>query len=403
MYIGNFKNFIKIILKTYRGLRMKLDRDLAQKIVKNTMSVLGKNINIMNHKGIIIGSGDRSRLNTFHEIANKVIENQQPFIIKEEEIDKFQGVKEGINLPIRFQENIIGVVGITGEVKEVTGYGEIVKNMVELILQQEFLRQEIEMETRARENFYQQLLGNSIEAKDLLQDRIKLFKINSNLDRVVFLIKLETFNNKLVTNEMKELNDLHYLNDEDIFLMRGDNLVLVKTLETKEMKLQSKQILKLARILEKHINKKISSPMIGIGQIVNNLDRLYLSYKGAKFAFAVGNKVYKSKNKQIFYINHLGYDYILPFIDYSHSDYFLHNLFDKDIEGIFSETDTGEIIELLVENDLNVSKTAEQLYIHRNTLLYRINKIKKRTGLNPKKAKDLFTLLLAYHLYLFNK
>ncbi|PUU89471.1 MAG: Sugar diacid utilization regulator, partial [Halanaerobium sp.] len=66
-------------------------------------------------------------------------------------------------------------------------------------------------------------------------------------------------------------------------------------------------------------------------------------------------------------------------------------------------TNLGEIIEALVENNLNISQTAESLYIHRNTLLYQLNKIKEQTGYDLKNVSELFTLLLAYHLYLFEQ
>ncbi|MFW5991957.1 MAG: sugar diacid recognition domain-containing protein, partial [Halanaerobiaceae bacterium] len=167
---------------------MRLNQDLAQRVVDKTMNVLGKNINIMNHEGIIIGSGDKKRLNTFHEVAKEVVESGTPCIISSEEASKFQGVKAGINLPVKFQEDIIGVVGITGKVEEVKGYGQIVKNMVELILQQEFLRREVEIKNKARENFFQQLIGNSISSRELLKDKIQLYNINTNIYRVIMLI-----------------------------------------------------------------------------------------------------------------------------------------------------------------------------------------------------------------------
>ncbi|PUU87856.1 MAG: carbohydrate diacid regulator, partial [Halanaerobium sp.] len=190
---------------------MNLNRELAEKIVIKTMHVLGKNINIMNSQGIIIGSGDSKRLNTFHEIAGEVIKTQEAIIIKEEETEEYKGVKAGINLPIIFNEDIIGVVGITGKVDEVSGYGKLVKNMVELILQQEFLRHEIEIDNRAKENFYQQILNENIQNQDLLNDRLKLFNIKKDLNRIVFVISFDTFDAKLVTNTVNDLNNLVFI------------------------------------------------------------------------------------------------------------------------------------------------------------------------------------------------
>ena len=383
---------------------MKLNRELAEKIVIKTMNVLGKNINIMNNQGIIIGSGDKKRINTFHEIAGEVIKKQETIIIKEEEIKEYQGVKAGINLPIIFNDEIIGVVGITGKVNEVSGYGKLVKNMVELILQQEFLRDEIEIDNRAEENFYQQILNNDIKEQDLLEDRLKLFNIKKELNRIVFVISFETFDAKLVTNALNILDNLTFIKKEDIFIIRGDKLVFIKTLDYQSGDIQNKKIIEMARNLKLKITKMINEVKIGIGTVVNNIDKLHVSYQDARFSLEVGNKLDNNKFENIFSIESLGYNYILPFIENYHADNFLKNIFKKEnYEEYFKETKLGEIIDALVKNNLNISQTADDLYIHRNTLLYQLNKIKNQTGYNLKDCSDLFTLLLAYHLYLFEQ
>jgi len=383
---------------------MKLTRELAQKIVHNTMDVLGKNINIMDHNGIIIGSGKKNRINNYHEGAAKIIENGEPYVINGNMAKNFQGVEAGINLPIKFQDNIIGVVGITGNIEEVSSYGKIVKNMVELILQQEFLLHEIELENRTKENLYQQLIGNTIEDKELLNDRIKLLNINTDLHRAVLVIKVLPFDNKKITNQIRLMYKTSFIKSDDMFLVRGDNIVLIKSLKREKLKNKGKELIKIAQKIKGVIKENMfNNSVIGIGQVFYDVDRMHLSYEGAKLAIEVGAKVNSNKNDKIYYINHLGYDYFLPSINIDSKDFFLHNLFDHNIVDMFKKTDIGETIEALVRNDLNISKTAKNLYIHRNTLLYRLNKIKEMTGLDPKNANNLFTLLLAYHLYLYEK
>lgn len=382
---------------------MNLNPELAEKIVKKTMNVLGKNINIMNSLGIIIGSGDKERLNTFHAIAGEVINRKEMIIIKEDESKEYQGVKAGINLPIIFNDSVIGVVGITGRVEEVSDYGQLVKNMVELMLQQEFLRNEIEVDHRVKENFYQQILDKNIQNQELLKDRLKLFEIESHLNRIVYVISFETFDTRLVTNRLNTLNGLGFLKKEDLFLVRGDKLLLIKTLKPLQTKSQKKSIMRLANKLNTKIKNLINKPRIGIGSIVFNINDLSSSYRDALFALEIGDALNDTKEGEIYSINNLGFNYILPFIEKSHSDKFLDNIFDKNsCENYFENDNLGIIVEALVKNNLNISKTAADLYIHRNTLLYQINKIKDQTGYNLKNASDIFTLLLAYHLYLFD-
>lgn len=388
---------------------MNLTQELAQKIVERTMNVLGKNINIMDYNGIIIGSGNKERINTFHEGAAKVLETGEKLIVTEEEAKALRGVKTGINLPIKFNNRIIGVVGITGNLSEVESYGEIVKNLVELMLSHNFLQKEIELENKAIENFYQQLIGNDINNREQLYDRAKLFNIDNTLYRKVMVIQISPFDNMKINSEIENFNMLFNLdNTRDIFFIRGTSLVFIKSLKKKELKEQSSIIEKIARVILDRFESIFNSVAIGIGQTIQELDKLYLSYEGAKHALKVGEKIYKVGEKiyrseeKIYFIDHLGYDYFIPYLKENYAEYYL-DMFSLDVREVFEDTDTGIILEGMMENDLNISKTAEALFMHRNTLLYRIEKIKGLTGLDPKKAKDLFTLLLAYHLYLYNK
>lgn len=381
---------------------MNLTQELAQEIVERTMNVLGKNINIMDYNGIIIGSGNKERINTFHEGAAKVLETGEKLIVTEEEAKALRGVKTGINLPIKFNNRIIGVVGITGNLSEVESYGEIVKNLVELMLSHNFLQKEIELENKAIENFYQQLIGNDINNREQLYDRAKLFNIDNTLYRKVMVIQISPFDNMKINSEIENFNMLFNLdNTRDIFFIRGTSLVFIKSLKKKELKEQSSIIEKIARVILDRFESIFNSVAIGIGQTIQGLDKLYLSYEGAKHALKVGEKIYRSEEK-IYFIDHLGYDYFIPYLKENYAEYYL-DMFSLDVREVFEDTDTGIILEGMMENDLNISKTAEALFMHRNTLLYRIEKIKGLTGLDPKKAKDLFTLLLAYHLYLYNK
>jgi carbohydrate diacid regulator len=73
------------------------------------------------------------------------------------------------------------------------------------------------------------------------------------------------------------------------------------------------------------------------------------------------------------------------------------------MQKVLEDQSIGEVVEGLVRNDLNISQTAKSLFVHRNTLLYRMDKIRDATGLDPRNVMDLFTLLLGYHVFLYYK
>ena len=116
---------------------MSLETYDAQKIVDRLMNILGKNINLINTEGIIIASGDKNRINTFHAAALTASIQRQNIIVDNANIESFEGSKPGVNIPIYNNNEVLGVVGITGEPVEVQGYGLVVKELVELMIQEE--------------------------------------------------------------------------------------------------------------------------------------------------------------------------------------------------------------------------------------------------------------------------
>ncbi|NLC65333.1 MAG: hypothetical protein GX752_00165 [Clostridium sp.] len=105
---------------------MNLSRQYAQNIVREINSIIGENINIMDGKGIIIASSDKNRIDTFHGGAKKIIdENLKQLLVHYD--GEYEGAFTGTNIPIEFNNNIVGVIGVTGPDEEVLKYGKIIK------------------------------------------------------------------------------------------------------------------------------------------------------------------------------------------------------------------------------------------------------------------------------------
>ncbi|PJB56916.1 MAG: transcriptional regulator CdaR, partial [Candidatus Infernicultor aquiphilus] len=173
---------------------MRITHKLAQNIVDKTMNILGKNINIMDENGVIIGSGDKSRLNQFHEGAAQVIKEGKKLEIYSKDINHLVGAKPGINLPIEYNNKIIGVVGITGEPNEVTPFGEVIKMTVEMMLQQEFLLKELQLEQQVQENFVHDLISGRIgNDSDLFITRGQIVGYDILIPRVALVMDIYQF------------------------------------------------------------------------------------------------------------------------------------------------------------------------------------------------------------------
>ncbi|MFW6149593.1 MAG: CdaR family transcriptional regulator, partial [Atribacterota bacterium] len=202
---------------------MKITHQLAQQIVDRTSRIIGKNINIMNEKGYIIGTTDKSRLNQYHEGASIVIKNKKKLFIYPENKNHLVGVKPGINLPIEDNRQVIGVVGITGNPDEVGPFGEIIKMTVEMMLQQQFLLKEIDLERQAKENFIHDLISGRIgNDTDLFIARGQIVGYDITLPRVALIINIYRFEKKA----RQSFWEYSGLKEGEIYLQRVKNDVL---------------------------------------------------------------------------------------------------------------------------------------------------------------------------------
>ena len=103
-----------------------LDTKMAQDIVARTMRIIDTNINVMDARGRIIGSGDRERIGELHEGGLLVLSQGRVVDIDDAVARHLHGVRQGINLPLRLEGEIVGVIGLTGEPESLRKYGELV-------------------------------------------------------------------------------------------------------------------------------------------------------------------------------------------------------------------------------------------------------------------------------------
>lgn len=115
---------------------MRLTAEIAQPIVDRAIAIVNRNINLMDQSGIIVASGDPTRIGTYHEGAARVLKTGKPQEIHPGEQERYAGSKPGINLPIYLDDRSVGVVGITGPPAEVRAFGELLREMAQLMLAQ---------------------------------------------------------------------------------------------------------------------------------------------------------------------------------------------------------------------------------------------------------------------------
>lgn len=214
-----------------------LDKKIAQKIADEVMSKLGYNINVMNEHAIIIGSGSPDRIGTFHETAMMAIRHAKAFEVTESEVGNLLGVKPGINLPIVDKGNrVIGVVGITGDPKEVRNIGKLVKMTAELIIEQQESMTRFYSHRNDKAIFLNTLISNpqSIGEREMIQWGQR-FGYVMGLSRVALLICfkiLDHSSKKLFLENHLNLikNSICHSKDDMSFVFSDDYILIYKTI-----------------------------------------------------------------------------------------------------------------------------------------------------------------------------
>ena len=160
------------------------------------------------------------------------------------------------------------------------------------------------------------------------------------------------------------------------------------------------EILKVARSAEKTLQEELGiKTVIGISTTARHLRELADRYKEAQVAIEVG-RVFES-DKTIINYESLGLGRIIYQLPTTLCEMFLNEVFKKNpIETL--DEDTIETINRFFENNLNVSETSRKLYVHRNTLVYRLEKIKKLTGLDLREFDHaiVFKVAMMVKMYL---
>lgn len=167
-----------------------LDATLAQSIVDRTMQILQTNVNVMDERGRIIASGDRSRIGTRHDGALLVLAQERAVEIDEALAMRMHDARPGINLPLRAEGRVVGVLGVSGVPESIRQQAELVRMAAETMLEQARLVRVLARDERLREELVLQLIG-AAPAMPALADWARRLQLDAGLPRVALVLDID--------------------------------------------------------------------------------------------------------------------------------------------------------------------------------------------------------------------
>lgn len=357
-----------------------LNTKIANEIVNETSVRVNRNINIMNTKGIIISSIDKKRLGTIHQGAIEVLKTKKNLSVYSQQ--KWKGTQPGINLPIKFMGEIIGVIGITGVPDELENIGELVKMTTELMIKQNYLELQTEWKQHTREVLIDQLLKKE-PSISIIEKNKNLLGLNLKPPFISILIRISEreISNRKITQLIEE--NINVSQSIIGFINVNDLIITFSDTSGKEANHQIENLYKLLKDLNVQFRMSKSLPF-------SQLIQFDKAYNECEITMKISNPTVDFVSFSMLESKSLIYQ-IEDTIAERFSNRVLQNIDEQQIS----------TLESFFSNNLNIQKTSEETFIHRNTLIYRLDKIIETTGYNPKNFEEALILQIA--IWIFRK
>lgn len=353
---------------------MYISKTAAQSIVEEIGREINEHVNFMDQEGYIVASTDKARLGTLHTGARRIIVEKLPELYITEEMENAT-TKKGINLPITIRGEIVGVVGITGEKERVAGYGNIVRRMTEIMVADSRQKDHRRYDRRVRYRFIEEWIGRSGAFYDRgFVERGGQIGIDIMRPRRAMVIRFVRYSELSATQEgQRRLEEMestvrHYAEREEILYLREPprQICLLEACSDEKIRRTAESIQALLR------DKYGERVVIGIDAADGGSIRINQICKEAERAAEAGGLA------DIVFYKNLYVELFLRDVTAETQIEYLDRLFPGILE---EELDAYmKLIEVFFEEEGSVTRMADRLYMHKNTIQYKLKKMETFNG-----------------------
>ena len=374
---------------------MFISGENAQSIVNQMKAAIHRDINIMDEDGIILASTNPSRRGQLHQGALRVIRENLPSLVIWEDMPE-RGVQQGINLPVAINGKLEGVIGITGNPDEVSAFGDVIKRMTEILLENMQQQEQQVLLEKAKSLFLENWLFSDAPDWAELETRGHLLGLNINAPYAIALLGLEKtdIGETTRTEELNEMrsglilgmirNRIQEHPGSFCAVIRSAIIVLLCDANRDEA---FAAIRNVCQDIESYYGFSSNAGISDHSMFPADIRRCYMEAKTAQTVAA------QSPDRRVVFYDQVSLELIFQSIPASIRQNLNRMLFSACTPQ--EKEEFAQTIRTYFEFDGNLQKCAAHLYIHRNTFQYRMDRLEKKTGYNLKVPRDALLLYLA--------
>ena len=375
---------------------MYLSIHSAQQVVQEISTIVRQNINIMDEHGYIIASTDPGRVGNFHEGARKVIAGRlsEYYVPPEEGTPQ---TRPGLNLPIDVDGEIVGVVGITGLYDQVFNYGQIVKKMTEILIRETSAKEQERLDKKIVSRFLEEwILGGGMEQGQAFAERGIGLHIDVTLPRRAMVLRIENLQRLAATSDGQQTIERTEQAVRRIIGQERDGVCMHLT--TKQVCLvRPRSDEEMVRLAEKLTAGVREEP--GVGLLIG-IDSGASGTINVKAAYVRANKASHAclaASRRIVLYSQINMEILLGDIPNRLKREYLRKIFHG-----CSPEETRRwvvILEAYFAAEGSIHLAAEKLYMHKNTLQYRLRKLREVTGYDVRLPSNSALFFVAVQLF----
>ena len=358
-------------------MALSMKQDVAQQIVEAVKDVCSHDINFIDEKGIIFASTNNKRIGDFHEIGLRVIKTGETLEVNTD--DSFLGTQKGVNIPFVYKDEICAVIGISGEPEEVRKYAYLAQKITTLLLREHELELHEHNKKTQLTHVIRSIIFHDYINPDYLREFLKQYNTSLHTKYRTITVQL---NSRYNPSNLSMIEQYIYR----AFELTGSPLYTFIYPNEYILLIEAEKILKCLYIFEQLGEKQTPIIRIGVGNEETLLQQ-HISYQSSKIAISSLHS-----NKSVALFDALDLEILLANISEDSKKFFL----EKTISNLSKKDQM--LLKTYFSVNMSLKETAEQLFLHKNTLQYQLDKIWKNTGYNPRQFKDAAILYIALKL-----